>query len=129
MAGLWYRSRIDCDVDGIDWSAVRCHSIARGINDFVSAGILGANFAPVIFDPRYFPWAWDEKQSILSKQDRRSLAIWVATKWPDWSLEDLGVRMAFTWLEVLNPGDHSKTLQILEEHYGLIRHSSRPASE
>lgn len=120
MSELWYRPRLDNGIlQGVNWSDVRCHVIARGLSDHVRTGLAFSSVALVIFDSRFFPWPFDGKQSKLSGPDLRALTIWVANTWPDWSLQTIHITKLVTWLEVLSLADQQKTLQILREHYGL----------
>ena len=118
MLPVWYRARIDCDTIGTDWSSVRANITARAIADYVAAGIAQCTYCPALFDPRYFPYQFSEKQSTLATSNLRSLLKWAVGKWPDWSLGAFTLWPVVTWLETLNEQDQKKTLEILGEHYG-----------
>jgi len=119
MLPLWYRARIDCDTIGADWSSVRANITARAIADYVSAGIAQCTYSPALFDPRYFPYQFSEKQSEVRPADLRALLVWACQRWPDWSLAEFTIWPVVRWLEVLNEVDQKKTLEILGEHYDL----------
>jgi hypothetical protein len=114
----WYYGRLEEIPPGIDWSEVRAHVFARAIYDHVCFGIRDRPFSPVLFDPRFFPWQFAERGCVLTHQELRGLLNWATPLWPDYSLQDFNIWSIVTWLEVLNPTDAFKTLQILETRYG-----------
>lgn len=119
MLAVWYRARIECDTTGSDWSAVRSNITARAIADYVVTGIAQCTYSPALFDPRYFPYQFSEKQSEIGPADLRAILQWACKKWPDWSLREFNISNPIRWLEILNLTDQKKTLEILKEHYGL----------
>lgn len=119
MLATWYRARIDCDTTGADWNSVRSNITARAIADYVSAGITQCTYNPALFDPRYFPYQFSEKQSKIGPSNLRSLLSWAVERWPEWSLHEFNLWNPIAWLEVLNEIDQKKTLEILKEYYGL----------